>query len=89
MRKLDRKYIFYRISDVPRVARTSPGLQKVPQSETFRSTGIKTHAHVAGFYEHCGMPQCSVGCALRASDKALWAQRGVSPRLKPWFQTKS
>ena len=48
------------------MARTRPKLRKVPQGETFLRTCIKTHARVAGFYEHCGAPQCSISCALRA-----------------------
>ena len=44
--------MFQSRKNVPRRARIHSSFQKVPTSETFFHTGIKTHAYIAGFYEN-------------------------------------
>ena len=41
--------MFQSRKNVPRRARIHSSFQKVPTSETFFHTGIKTHAYIAGF----------------------------------------
>ena len=50
-------------------ARIHPNGTKVPTNETFAPTGIKTHAHIAGFY--------GLDCALGAQERTLGG--GLAP----------
>ena len=71
---VDQNYSFDR-GDTPRRARMCPMLRKVPRSETFLRSCIKTHAHVArfdGFLRRAA--EKPIDYALRAD---LARQRGI------------